>query len=188
MDHHKVRPPNADSFPSIHSAAPPPPCITHVDTPLRCTENWLYRLWSLHRAGSPRDVYSLRSHSVPFPRPPPAPELYPRAPGSGYPFIGRLPGSSLSALLPPARVLLIRVGETGSPWHIRRMAGHDDQRPSSQTICEARLAGVGHCKSNHTNGISFPSEFVRIGLLVPLCHRAGILASPVYPRARRQVS
>jgi hypothetical protein len=61
------------------------------------------------------------------------------------------------------------------------MAADDGQHPSCQRGCEARLAGVGYRKLNHTNRISFPNvgESVRIDLLVPLCHRIGLLASPV---------
>jgi hypothetical protein len=135
-----------DLLPSAHSAALR---ITHVDIP--CTDNWLCHLWSVHRTGDPRGVGSLRSGSVPFPRPPTAPELYPCAPGPNYPCNGRVSGSFLSVQL-PARVLT-RVLKTGSLRYLRPMAQFDGQHPSSQGGCEARLVGLSHCKSNHTNDI-----------------------------------
>ena len=159
----------------------PPHFGSRTLTSPRCTDNWLCHLWSVHRTGDPRGVGSLRSHSVPFPRPPTAPELYPCAPGPNYPCNGRVSGSFLSVQL-PARVLFTRVLKTGSLRYLHPMAQFDGQHPSSQGGCEARLVGLSHRKSNRTTTM-IGGEFVHIGLLVPLCHRVVVPASPVYARA-----
>ena len=68
------------------------------------------------------------------------------------------------------------------------MAPPDGQRPSNQTDNKARMAGIRHCKSKHTPYFVLKvSGSVRIGILVALCHWAGLFAAPVYERARRQV-
>ena len=109
MDHHKVRPPKR-----IYLRVPTPQHLLYYGsrtlTLPRYTENRLCHLWPVYRTGGPRGVHSLRSHSIPFPRPSTSPELHPCTPGSDYPCNGKLPGSFLLALPPPSRTLLTRIG------------------------------------------------------------------------------